>query len=269
MIEALEYLLVILFSTSFASFYTTLGYRLVLYFYGKKRKNLKLVKKWNYILTKPSHCQSCEVDIQPVYLIPIFGYFLSGRKCNHCSTKIPIFYVLPEILFPIFALFLYKITNDLLYTLLIIIFFGHLTIVFITDYKKYIIDYENIPFLLFFPILAEYIHSGKLPDSESVFIFVILFIVFFLISIFSNGGFGFGDVWLISLLSALLGHPYWIFFFNLTFLSSLFFSFIFRTKSKSFLKQKIPLGVYMSGSMMISYLVKIYISNDNFFIIYE
>ncbi|MGL4368418.1 MAG: prepilin peptidase [Spirochaetota bacterium] len=48
------------------------------------------------LLTKPSHCDACGTRIPPHAMIPVIGYFLTGRRCPACRIRISVFYPLTE-----------------------------------------------------------------------------------------------------------------------------------------------------------------------------
>ena len=58
-----------IFGTIFGSFYNVVGYRL---------------PKGESILYPPSHCPNCNHRLGPLELIPIFSFFIQGRKCVSC-----------------------------------------------------------------------------------------------------------------------------------------------------------------------------------------
>ncbi len=127
-----------------------------------------------------------------------------------------------------------------------------------TDINLYILDYENLPFILFFGILSLYALNGSLPGTENVFIGLGFFVIFFLISFIYPGGMGLGDVFYITVYSFLVGHPYWIFFLNSSYILALVGSLLVLKKGENFLKMKIPMGFFYGISVLITYVIKIY-----------
>jgi leader peptidase (prepilin peptidase) / N-methyltransferase len=255
--ESLEYLLISILSTSICSFYTTLGLRITDYFYGHSRKKFTQTQKWKQILSSPSSCEFCYKKISILYLFPFLGYFFSKGKCIHCNYKIPYLYPLIEFIFLFSSIFVYYKTNDTIITISYTILWGHFLIFMITDHMKFVIDYENLPFIVLIFGFVNYYTEGFFFTFLQVLVLLSIFVIFLIIHFLSKGNFGLGDVLLISTLSFGLDHPYWIFFFNGTFILAISISFIFRKKNISFLKQKIPLGVYMGLSAYISTLLKI------------
>ncbi len=255
--EVSFYILGFLFSTSLASFYTNLVYRIYFYFYTKERRKFTTKEKWKIIFFKPSRCESCDTEILPLHLIPIFGYFLSKRKCPRCDVKIEKTYFLIEILFGFLFLLLYFKTKNFILSISVLALLGHSLLTIYTDLKKFTIDYENIPFIVLFGSLANYQLGEEIFSLSRLYIFLGFAICFLLLYFFYKQGIGLGDVLFISFFAMLTGHPYWILFLNTSYISGILFSFIFRDKKKSFLKMQIPMGVYFSISLFLIYLIKI------------
>lgn len=233
------------------SFYVTLGERILYYFYGKGRKSEK--NPWKKIFISPSSCNSCKKAIEPFYLTPVIGGILSGYSCKHCEEKFSPFSSLVELVFGcLFLLFLHE-SKNLQYSFLMIFFLGHILISILTDSRKFILDYENIPFILIFGIGSQYFLNGKLPDRLNLYTGICFFVFFFLVSYLSNGRMGMGDVFYISTYAFLVSHPTWIFFLNASYILALSTTFILKRNEINFLKQKIPMGAYYGISLILSF----------------
>ena len=128
----------------------------------------------------------------------------------------------------------------------------------ITDYNKFILDYENLPFILFFGVLSIYTLNGSLPGWDNLYVGLGFFITFFLVVFVYPTGMGMGDVFYISIYSFLVGHPFWIFFLNTAYILALLSSVLTLKKNEKFLKKKIPMGFYYGIAVIITYIVKIY-----------
>ncbi|MDR2660702.1 MAG: prepilin peptidase [Lactobacillaceae bacterium] len=53
-----------------------------------------------------SVCDACEETINPIYLLPFFGWFLAFGKCKKCFSKIPFKYCFYELFLGIFFIFI-------------------------------------------------------------------------------------------------------------------------------------------------------------------
>lgn len=247
-----------LFASALASFYTTLAERILFYIYGKGRKIYKKEPIWNKILTKASHCRNCNASLNSIYLIPIIGAFIAKGVCNKCNTKFSYYYSLVEFLFLFIFIFNLYFFNNILFSVTFTFFLGHVVVSMMTDYKKYILDYENLPFILFFGIFSMYSLNKNLPGLDNLYTGLGFFIIFFLVSFLYPNGMGMGDVFYISAYSFLVGHPNWIFFLNSAYLLALLTSVITLRKEESFLKKKVPMGFYYGIALILTYIINIY-----------
>jgi len=83
---------IILVGCALASFIGTLAYR---------------VPRGISIISPSSFCPQCKRRIPPFDLIPVVSYIVLGGRCRYCSGKIPIRYLIVEILLPATFVFLY------------------------------------------------------------------------------------------------------------------------------------------------------------------
>lgn len=253
------YLLLFLFGSSLASFYVTLGDRILLYFYGKKRKSGTPFLRWKLIFSKPSFCSYCDTKIKSVYLTPVFGYFLTKKKCNSCKTPLPLLFPLSEFLFGILGCIVFFISENLFATLFFLFLLGHLFLSIKTDSEKMILDYENLPFILCFGLLTNYFLFGELPGLSELYVYL-GFLFFYGIIYFSfRGGTGLGDVLFSPAFAFLLGHPYWMVYLNSSYVLALLVTFLSKRPGESLRGKKIPMGVYFSLGLIVSLLYKIII----------
>ena len=227
------------------------------YIYGKGRK-LKNKNIWSIILLEPSKCRACNTRIDSVYLTPVLGGILTGGKCNYCKVSFGYTFVLIEFLFGLFFVITLYQTKNILYSIVFIFLLGHILISMFTDLNKYILDYENLVFILSLGFLLEYILNGKLPDGNNLKTGLGFFIVFFLIYFFYPKGMGLGDIFFISAYASILSHPLWIFFLNTSYVLALIFSFFHSKKAGKISKTKIPMGFYYGIGIILTLFFKIF-----------
>ena len=211
---------------------------------------------WKCILTKPSHCRVCNTTLPPRYLIPIFGGILAMGKCSHCKSSFSMFYPFVELFFSLIFIGNLYFLKNIPFAIAFTFFMGHLLVSMMTDSKKFILDYENIPFLLIFGTLSGYFVRGEFPNSQSLFVAIGFLLCFYLLYFFYPKGMGLGDVFYISTYSFLASHPWWILFLNSSYMLALLGSVITKKKSERFLKKKIPMGVYYGFGIGITLLLK-------------
>jgi leader peptidase (prepilin peptidase)/N-methyltransferase len=253
------YLLLFLVGSSLASFYVTLGDRILLYFYGKKRKLGTPGDRWKIIFSKPSSCPHCDTKIKSIFLTPVVGYFLTKKKCNTCKTPLPLLFPLSEILFGILGCVFFFISENLFASVFFLFLLGHLFLSIKTDSEKMILDYENLPFILGFGILTNFFLFGELPGLEELYVYLGFCSFYGLIYLSFRGGTGLGDVLFSPVFAFLLGHPYWMVYINSSYVLALLVTFISKKPGESLRGKKIPMGVYFSLGLIVSLLYKILI----------
>lgn len=246
----------LLLAASLGSFYVTLSERVLLYFYGKKRKGLTRLEKWKIVLFTPSHCEICSSKIPSIYLTPIFGYFFTKGKCFHCSSKISQLYPLSELLFSCWFFVIFLLTRNLIFSVFSTFLLGHVFLSMITDVKKYILDYENIPFIILFYLLSSLFYNQFTWNFESIFIGIGFFIVYSLIYKFFPNQIGLGDVFYVTCYAFLIGHPFWMFFLNIAYLTAVGVYFLKKVYYKK-TSSRIPMGFYFGISFLLCFILKI------------
>tara|TARA_B100001939_G_scaffold348121_1_gene372831 strand:- start:23936 stop:24820 length:885 start_codon:yes stop_codon:yes gene_type:complete len=225
------------------SFYMASASRVIYYFYGPARKRLSYWKRWQEFFTRRSFCDDCETPIKPLNVIPVLGYFFSGRHCKNCHAEIPLIHPIMESLGGLILVYLLIQTQDFILSFLLLFFCGHLIIAIATDWTLFSLDYENTIFAGVFALailvrksiiaeswpddewflLTQTIKlAGKSPDAISL-VFQLLtgtiwigpiltalgaFLLTFPLHLAKPEGLGLGDVWLLIPLGLLHGMPY-------------------------------------------------------------
>lgn len=165
------YILIFISGTCLGSFYNVVGLR--------KAKNESIV-------FPASHCPKCNHELKWYELIPVFSYiFLKGR-CLKCHKKISIQYPLIELLTGIlftFAFYKFGFTISFLVSLVII---SALIIIYITDFKEYIILDEVIVCGSIAIIILKYLEFGAKETLISLITGVSLFLLMYLIKLFGD-----------------------------------------------------------------------------------
>ena len=246
---------------SIGSFYYTLSLRILEYFYGRERKNRSFFRKLSIILTKPSSCPACQKTISAGTLIPVIGYFISKNKCAECNEIISHRYPLTEFWFGALFTFLFFLSSNFLYSVLMLCLFGHLLISIHTDFYYFSLDYENLPFILFFGVLVNFSLDGTFFLIEDFYVFFGFAAFYFTIWFFYKKGIGLGDVFYGPIFAFVAGHPWWMLFLNSSYLIALLVAFLTKRKGESFRNKPLPMGVYFSiGLMMVLVCKLIYYS---------
>lgn len=257
------YVILFFFGASLASFYTTLGERILTFCYGKKRKDFHGLNRWKVIFAKPSHCPTCGHLVTKTNLTPIFGWFLTKGKCFQCKTDLPKLYPLTEFLFGLVAVFVFFVSEDIPGTIALLLLFGHLLISMTTDVAKFSLDYENLPFLIGFGFLSNYFLFGESIKIETLWVYLGFLVFYLFIYLLFRGGTGLGDVLFSPVFAAIAGNPFWILYFNSSYLLAVGFSFLLRKKREPLKGKKIPMGLYFSVGLFLTYFAKLLVHYYN------
>lgn len=205
------------------------------------------------IVTPPSHCENCSHRLKWYELIPILSYIFQKGKCRYCEEKIGIIYPLIELLTGILFLLSY-VFFGFSYNCLIMLFIASLLIIiFVSDFKYYIILDGPLIIFGFLILITQYLQYG----FDKLLYFIIsglgLFIVMGLIKfcgniVFKRESLGDGDLKLAIILGITLGFKLGL----VALISSSFLALPFACIT--LLKQKgdeIPLGPFLISALLI------------------
>ncbi|AXR60979.1 prepilin peptidase [Leptospira mayottensis] len=244
-------------AASLGSFYVTLSFRILEYYYGKNRKSFSFFEKWKRIFTHPSSCDHCKAEIRYPKLLPIFGFFISKGKCQFCNGRIRPLFPLIEFSFVCIFIFCFSLTKNPAFSLIFLFLCGHLLISCLTDAFHFSLDYENLPWILFFGITSVFLFNGKLPGLNELYVLGSFFLVFLILFFLFPGGIGFGDVLFAPVYALIAGHPWWMFFLNASYIPAVLFTIVLRERGKSLRKAPIPMGLYFGIGLIITFLSKV------------
>ena len=105
-------------------------------------------------------CEKCNYEYKWFEMIPVLSYFINGDTCNHCHTKkskLVFFVELFDGLFFIASYFLYGFSYEMLIMDIITVL---LSLVFITDFKYYLILDEYLVLISIMVLLLKLIFFG-------------------------------------------------------------------------------------------------------------
>lgn len=247
-----------LLGASLASFYSNLAFRILFYFYKPIRKRLTPRQKLISLFQGRSHCDQCKKPLNFVELIPIMGFLFSKGKCKECNYKIPLQYFLAELLFGTIAIIFYFSTYNFYFTICFLFLLGHLLISVETDSKYFSLDFENLPFILIFGLMSNYFLRGRFPEMIDLYVFLGFFGFYLILFLLSRGGVGFGDVMFSPIYAFLAGHPWWMFYLNTSYILAVVVTIMTKKKGSSLKNKKIPMGVFFSIGLFLSYCAEIF-----------
>jgi leader peptidase (prepilin peptidase) / N-methyltransferase len=204
------------------------------------------------IVAPRSSCPTCERELSPYELVPVFSYLFQRGKCRGCSTSISPIYACVEIVTALLfttAPILVGWSKELMISYGLI---SLLVIIFVSD-----ITYMLIPnrILLFF---AAYFGLGRIvvpmdPWYSPLIGAVGGFLLLLLIAVISHGGMGGGDIKLFAVLGVVFGYQELIlvFFFSTLFGTIIGITGLLIGKVKR--KQHIPFGPSVALAALITY----------------
>lgn len=243
------------------SFYSTLAYRVVRFYYGKERKIGSKLFRLRKILIEPSSCESCGNKITGLVIFPVFGYWFSKKECSNCKVPINPLYSLCEAVFGLLFVVAFLLSGKLLGTFAFLALCGHLLVSASTDFQKFSLDYENLPFILLFGALTNYLFFDATPGKADLIVYVCFSAVFFLIYFLFPNAMGFADAVFAPAFALLCGHPWWIFFLNSSYGIAIIVTVLKRKKGESLRRVPIPMGVYFSIGLALTFLARL-VSNS-------
>lgn len=202
------------------------------------------------IARPPSQCPSCRTILKIRDLVPVFSYlFLKGR-CRYCGAKISPRYCVVEILtvFIFTATFYYFGLSWLClkYTVL----FSLLLIISAIDLESRRIPNLFVLLILGWSLLWQLVY----PEQPFLHAFIGLLAgggAFLLISLFSRGGMGEGDIKLMGALGFAAGWPYVVMVFLVAFFTGAFAGGILVLLKKQTRKSPIPFGPFIAAAFFI------------------
>jgi leader peptidase (prepilin peptidase)/N-methyltransferase len=160
-----------------------------------------------------SHCMHCHQEIPIIFLIPILGYLISGRKCFSCKKNISIRYMIGELilglLFMATGYFILGMMPFGLSAIIVMLSIVFITLIFYMSY--YDILYQEIEMIviiaLFLIITGLHIFQpGSISNISNLLLGLSISVPFLLVWIISRGKFiGFGDILIMLLMGYHLG----------------------------------------------------------------
>jgi len=198
-----------------------------------------------------SYCPQCHHQLRLIDVFPIFGYLLNKGRCHFCKIKIPVAYLLLEILGGSLFVFSYLMIGFELELIIVIIMISVLLLESISD-SLYMIVIDRIWIIGILPIITIRIIQGQFFEYllSSVILFAILYMFAYLgKKMYHKDAFGGGDVKIYIFIGFVL-----IFKLGLLslFLASLF-GLIFGLIERKTAGSEIPLIPFIFAGVLISY----------------
>ena len=231
------------FGTVFGSFFHVVATRLA--------NDLSIIKPG-------SHCPRCNHFLKWYENIPIFSYIFLRGKCSSCSAKIPISYLVVEIITGLLFSVCYHsfgLTREILIAL---VFVSSLIIVIISDIEYMIILDQVLIAGTFLIIIIYAVFFGLEECAYSIYSGIGAFLAMYLIKllgdkVFNKESLGGGDIKLMFLFGLVLGFPMSIVtIFLATFIAFPVALFILFTNRDNV----IPFGPFLSMAALLLFVSK-------------
>ena len=215
------------------------------------------------IIHPPSHCPYCQRKLKPWHNIPIISYVILRGRCHYCNSRIPIRYLLIEVITSLLFVVIYtktgiswELAQALIFTVIIV------AITFIDLEHMIIPDELNIA-LLITGLIFSISGKGMVGIKESMIGGFIGLSIMLSIFILSGGKMGFGDVKFLTAIGVNLGWKLTLTTFILSILTGSIIGLTLMVLKIKDRKDPIPFGPFISLGAMISYLtgnelIKIY-----------
>lgn len=245
------------------SFADALAWRIYTAYYSPRRKSVE--NKLSFILYQSSRCEYCEAHVPWYALIPIAGFFLTGRKCHNCTRPVSWRFPIFEALAFIYGLAVGAMNAPPGDFAVILIAYALLWIVITVDYHMLLIPTEAILGLLvlgIFNLLVVRYPRWFLFDNFDLgldlAVSFVWYFFFHLLRILSGYKMGLADVRLVLALGFLLGHPYAIYLPGFAAALAIVFYLLRRRSILIYApsETQIPFGVFLGAGYLILYLVR-------------
>ncbi len=210
------------------------------------------------IVSPGSHCTNCETQLKIYELIPVISWLFLRGKCRTCQTKIPVSYILLEVLSGVIMVTSCYLLAWSTETIVAMTFYYLLLTITISDLEEHKIP--NAVLLPFFIIgLFERILISKTINWYfNPFLGIIVgFGIMFLLAYFSKGGMGGGDIKLLAVIGIFIGPLGALITLFLAAFLGLFYAIFSGTALKK--GTKIPFGPFLAIGAWITYF---YVSNQ-------
>ena len=164
------------------------------------------------IVTPGSHCPRCNHFLKWYENIPIISYLLLKGKCKQCHSKIPISYLVVEIVTGLLFAVCYHSFDFTMELLIALVFTSSLIIVIISDIEYMIILDEVLLASTLIIILIYIIGFGIEQAAYHIYAGIGAFLAMYTIKILGDKAFkkeslGGGDIKLMFLFGLVLGFP--------------------------------------------------------------
>jgi len=164
------------------------------------------------IISPGSHCPRCNHFLKWYENIPVISYIILKGRCRKCNSKIPISYLIVEIITGLLFSVCYNSFDLTVQLLIALVFVSGLIIVIISDIEYMIILDEVLIVSTLIIIIINIFGLGLEQTAYNIYAGIGAFLIMYLIKILGDKAFkkeslGGGDIKLMFLFGLVLGFP--------------------------------------------------------------
>lgn len=197
------------------------------------------------LITKPSHCESCNKVLTWYELIPVLGFLLQKGSCPRCKEKINTYYPISEFLLGIsFALFYIYSVPWYLWILLVSLF-----VLSFYDFIAKSIPKNIVHVLLLFSVI---VWIFIIQDWSTLLAPAITVLIFSILNLFKKS-MGIGDLLMIGVIGILFSYEQFLVFFWLAIFVAFIYSLVLIIIKKINIKKAtLPMIPFFAISFIIT-----------------
>lgn len=164
------------------------------------------------IIWPRSHCHNCEHKLKWYELIPVVSYIIQGGKSRCCKTRIPISYLVIELVTGVLYMVSYHSFGFSYEFVISLVFISSLIVIIVSDIEYMIILDEVIAISCIAIIILKLIFFGLDECANSIISAILAFISMYIIKLigdkmFKRESMGGGDIKLMFLFGLVIGYP--------------------------------------------------------------
>lgn len=205
------------------------------------------------LLFERSKCPSCGNPIRWIFLIPLFGYFFSQRRCAYCGVSISPMYPLMEIAFGLIAVFMAHRFGIGIAALNYFLISSLAVSIAIADIKT-----MTIPSALVYPLFVVSAYPAfqnySVSALESLGGMILLGVFFFTLLLIFPGSFGGGDIRFAAALGLATGLRLSVVLLETALISGAVVGILYGLISKKGIRIKIPFAPFLAAGLLVALL---------------
>jgi leader peptidase (prepilin peptidase)/N-methyltransferase len=236
-----EKIIIILFGMAWGSFLNVVIYR--------------LPRDMNFLKPRSS-CPQCKQKIKPYENVPVFSYIFLGGKCRYCKAKIPLSYLLVELLTPGSFILLFTQYDLSLHFIASCLFASALIALgFIDFYHQILPDEITLSGLILALVYAGFrddlsLRQALIGAVAGAGFLLLVYGIYYMLR--KKEGLGMGDVTMMLLIGAFLGWELSLFTLILaSFLGALVGIYFIYVRKKD-LQFALPFGTFLAPAAFFS-----------------